>query len=136
MWREWFARWFAARGSLGERGEAAAERYLRRRGYRFLARRVRSRLGELDLIMVDGKTVVFVEVKTRASDAAGGPEGAIDRDKRVRVTRLAAAWLKRKRLMEYPARFDVVTVVWPKEARAPEIRHYPAAFEAEGLSGA
>ena len=61
-----WARWRAPL-PLGRRGEKAAERYLRRQGYVLVARGQRDRLGEIDLVAIDGRTVVFVEVKTRSS---------------------------------------------------------------------
>ena len=92
--------------SLGQRGEKAAARYLRRQGYRVLARNIRSKLGELDLVVLDGQTIVFVEVKTRANHEAGLPVEAIDSDKQRRLTRLALHYLQRHRLLEQSARFD------------------------------
>ena len=117
--------------SLGERGERAAERYLRRKGYKIIARRERGRLGELDLIAVDGRTVVFIEVKTRSSHSAGHPAEAVDAAKQRRLTRLAVTFLKRHGLLNYPARFDVIAVIWPA-GRRPKIEHFPNAFEAVG----
>jgi putative endonuclease len=67
--------------SLGQRSERAAERYLRHKGYKIVARRERGRLGELDLVAVDGRTVVFIEVKTRTSHSAGHPAEAVGPDK-------------------------------------------------------
>jgi putative endonuclease len=127
--RRWWRRWFPV-GTLGQRGEAAALRYLRRRGYKLLARSDRSRLGEIDLVMADGRTVVFVEVKTRVSQEAGHPAEAVDAAKQRRLTRLATAYLKRHGLLEYSARFDVVAVTWPEDRRRPIIEHFPNAFDA------
>jgi putative endonuclease len=118
--------------ALDRRGERAAERYLRRRGYQIVARRDRGPLGELDLVAVDGRTVVFIEVKTRQSHAAGHPAEAVDDVKQQKLTRLALAWLKRHDLLEYAARFDVVAVTWPAGAKRPTIEHYQNAFEATG----
>jgi putative endonuclease len=118
--------------SLGERGERAAARYLRRRGYKIVARKDRGRLGELDLVAVDGRTVVFVEVKTRRSHDAGHPAEAVGPEKQARLTRLAVAFLKRHDLLEHPARFDVVAVTWPDGARRPTIDHLQNAFMAVG----
>ena len=118
--------------SLGERGERAAERYLRRKGYKIVARRERGRLGELDLVAVDGRTVVFIEVKTRTSHSAGHPAEAVGPDKQQRLTRLALGYLKRHGLLEHKARFDVVAVTWPDSAKQPHIDHIPNAFEAVG----
>ena len=118
--------------SLGQRGEKAAARYLRRQGYRVLARNIRSKLGELDLVVLDGQTIVFVEVKTRANHEAGLPAEAIDSDKQRRLTRLALHYLQRHRLLEQSARFDVVAVTWPQSSRRPNIKHYMNAFPAFG----
>ena len=111
----WFRRFFPEK-PLGRRGEEAAERYLKRRGYKVLARGHRLRPGELDLVMLDGGTIVFVEVKTRQSQEAGHPAEAVDEKKQRRLTRLAVTFLKRHRLLEYPGRFDVVAITWPAAA--------------------
>jgi putative endonuclease len=118
--------------SLDRRGERAAERYVRRLGYKIVARRERGRLGELDLIAVDGRTIVFIEVKTRRSHDAGRPDEAVDADKQQRLTRLALAYLKRHDLLEHKARFDVIGVTWPDGAKKPTIAHFQNAFEAVG----
>jgi putative endonuclease len=117
---------------LGRDGEAVAERYLRRLGYRVLDVRCRTRLGELDLIALDGRTIVFVEVKTRSSVASGAPFEAVDRDKQQRLTRTALEWLKRRRLLGQSVRFDVVGIVWNGPQGEPELRHFRHAFEAVG----
>jgi len=118
--------------TFGQRGEAAAARFLRRRGYKILARGDRLGPGELDLVMLDRKTIVFVEVKTRASDQAGDPAEAVDQEKQRRLTRAAVTFLKRHGLLECPARFDVVAVTWPANVRRPRIEHIVNAFDAAG----
>jgi putative endonuclease len=118
--------------SLDRRGERAAERYARRLGYKIIARRQRGRMGELDLVAVDGRTIVFIEVKTRTSHDAGHPAEAVGPEKQRQLTRLALAYLKRHDLLEYPARFDVIAVTWPRAARKPTIEHYQNAFPAVG----
>jgi putative endonuclease len=127
----WMKRRFAEK-PLGPRGEAAAARYLARQGYRILARGDRSRLGEIDLVALDGRTVVFVEVKTRQTADEGHPSEAVDAAKQGRLTRLALAFLKRHGLLGQAARFDVVAVTWPAEKRRPTIEHFRNAFEAVG----
>ncbi len=127
--RAWLRRAFPLK-TLGQRGEAAAARHLKRLGYRIVARGDRTRSGELDLVAVDGRTVVFVEVKTRASQEAGHPAEAVDRDKQRRVTRAARFFLHRHRLSECPVRFDVVAVTWAPDCRRPLVEHFPDAFEA------
>ncbi len=125
------AKWLAPK-SLGRQGEAAAARYLKRLGYKIVARSRRSRLGEMDIVAVDGRTVVFVEVKTRRSHSAGHPAEAVDDKKQARLTRIALAFLKGHGLLEHSARFDVVAITWPAGTRRPTIEHYKNAFEAVG----
>jgi putative endonuclease len=133
-WREaitglWW-RWFPV-PSLGERGETAAARFLRRKGYKIVGRQQENRLGEIDIVAVDGRTVVFVEVKTRAS-ADEAPEAAVGDQKQRRLTRLALSYLRSHGLLEYKARFDVVAVTWPEGQRRPTIEHFKDAFPAPG----
>lgn len=121
---------------FGNRGERAAARHLKRQGMRVIARQHRTRLGEIDLIALDGGRVVFVEVKTRKSDAAGRPEEAVTAAKQRQLTRLGLEYLKRRGwLGKRAARFDVVAVTWPDGERRPEIVHYRNAFEATGVHG-
>ena len=118
--------------SLGQQGERIAARYLRRRGFRIVDRQKRGRLGEIDLVAVQRHTVVFVEVKTRRSHDHGHPAEAVDGEKQRRLTRLALAYLRSNDLLEAPARFDVVCVTWPEDARRPTIEHLPNAFQPLG----
>jgi putative endonuclease len=129
--RTWLVRRFPKK-SLGQRGEDAATRFLKRSGFRILARGLDSRLGELDIIAVDGRTVVFVEVKTRSSTEAGLPADAIDATKQRRMTQAALAYLKSHGLLQHASRFDVVAVTWPENARRPSIEHYKNAFAPVG----
>jgi putative endonuclease len=127
----WWRRKFGPK-TLGQRGEDAAVKFLKRLGYTIIERGSHVHRGEIDIVAVDRRTVVFVEVKTRMSHAAGHPAEAVDRVKQDRLTRLALVYLKRHGLTEYPARFDVVAVTWPKDRRKPTIEHYRNAFEATG----
>jgi putative endonuclease len=128
--KQWLTERFRA-PTLGEQGERAVVRYLRRRGYHIITTRYRLRYGEIDVIAVDGKTIVFVEVKTRRSELGPRPALAVDDHRRRRMTRAANAFLKGHGLLEHPARFDIVEVTWPKGAR-PTIVHHQNAFAAEG----
>jgi len=130
---KWWRQWFPEK-TLGQRGEETAARYLRRRGYRILARGQSWKGGELDIVALLGKTIVFVEVRTRQSDVPMRPEESVDLNKQRRLTRMAVGYLKRHRLFDYPARFDVVAIVWPQGGR-PEIRHIENAFPAVGFPG-
>ena len=82
------------------------------------------------LIAVDGRTVVFVEVKTRSAHDAGHPAEAVDYDKQRRLTRAASAYRKRHDLLETAARFDVIAITWPAGKGQPVIEHFKNAFEA------
>ena len=137
-WRERLRHWLAQLRppkSLGRRGEDAAAQYVRRLGYKIVARGERDRLGELDLVAVDRPTVVFVEVRTRTSQTAGHPVETVDTDKQRRLTRLALGYLKRHGLLEYSARFDIVAITWPAGQRQPVIEHFKNAFECVGPQG-
>ena len=111
---------------LGNAGEAAAERWLRRAGFAIVARGFRARCGEIDLIARDGALVVFVEVKTRTNDAFGRPAESVTARKRGRVARVASAFLARSGWAERDCRFDVVEVV-PVGAGW-RVTHIPDAF--------
>jgi putative endonuclease len=140
MLARWFKRlaaslWPVRPRTLGQRGEAAAAHYLRRQGYKIVARGDRQPIGELDLVAVDGRTVVFVEVKTRSSQQAGDPSEAVDAEKQRRLTRTALSFLKRHGLLDNSARFDVIAVTWGDAAAKPQIEHTRDAFPATGLRG-
>lgn len=117
-------RWF------GNRSENAAENYLRERGCRVLARNFTCKLGELDLVVRDGDTVVFVEVRSTGGDDQQRPALSVNYAKQRKLTKLAMHFLQRKRLLDHPARFDVLTVHWPPDQKTPDIEHFPNAFEA------
>jgi putative endonuclease len=120
----WLRRWF------GSRSERAAARFLKRLGYRILARNFSCVFGEIDLIALDGDCIVFVEVRSTEHANTTRPALSVDRDKQARLTRLALHFLKRKRLLGHSARFDVLAVGWPSGTREPTMAHYPNAFEA------
>ena len=101
---------FGAQLPLGRRGERAAEKHLRRNGYRIVARNFRAAGAEIDLVAIDGDTLVFVEVKTRRSRAAGAPEEAVDERKQKRMRRAAQVFATRYRADEVEMRFDIVAV--------------------------
>ena len=127
--RRWLAR-RTSRGELGRRGERAAARYLRRRGWIILHRRYRSPEGELDLVVTDRRQIVFVEVKSRFGASAAEAMDNVHPEKQRRLIRAAAAYLQRFGLQDRPIRFDVVSVVWPERGAAPLVTHVPGAFEA------
>lgn len=116
---------------LGNRGEQQAARFLKSCGYRILERQAKSKLGEIDIIALDGETIVFVEVKTRSSMKAGHPAEAVGYQKQQQLTRTALGWLRKRKLLDKPCRFDVVAIIW-QDGGAPEIEHFIHAFEATG----
>ena len=115
---------------LARDGEAVAGRYLAERGLRILGCNYATPLGEIDVVALDGETLVFVEVKTRASAAGATPEEAVTASKRRKLTQLALAFMKQHGQMNRRCRFDVVAVTWPEAADTPHITHYPHAFPA------
>lgn len=118
----WLRRW------LGNEGERLAARHLKGKGYRILAKQARNRFGEIDLVALEGETIVFVEVKSLRQSRGGTPAERIDGGKQVRLTRSALAWLKRRGLLDRRSRFDVVEVSWDERGTV-EVRHIPHAFE-------
>ena len=115
------------RGAMGDRGENVAARYLRNRGYKIIIRNFRCDLGEIDIVARDGKTLVFVEVKTRAYEDPA-PEDQVNDAKQHQLTKVAKLYLSRYGIPQPPSRFDVVAIIWPN-GRDPLIRHTPHAFE-------
>ena len=116
---------------FGQAGESAAEEYLRRKGYRIVARNLRSPLGELDLVAEDGQVLVFVEVKARRTDAFGGAIHAVDHRKQEKLIQLAAQYLARHHIKDRLCRFDVV-LLQGSDATVPKIEHIQNAFEISG----
>jgi putative endonuclease len=116
---------------LGQEGETTAERYLRHKGYRIMARNLRSSLGELDLVAEDGPVLVFVEVKARRTGAFGGAIHAVHQRKQEKLIQLAAQYLARHHIKDRLCRFDVV-LLQSGEAVATQIEHIENAFEVSG----
>ena len=111
---------------LGREGEDLAARFLTKQGYRLLERNYRTRSGEIDLIALHDGAVVFVEVKTRTSDAFGAPELAVNPRKQERMVKAALAYIKYNKLHQVPCRFDVVAITTAAEQ---EVEHIRNAFE-------
>ncbi len=113
------------REELKVEGEDAAQRFLEARGLKVLARNWRLKMGELDIVAMDGPTIVFVEVKTRKTASFMEPSGAVNWKKQQKLRRLAEAFMKFRNPTFESARFDVVSVVFDGRAR---IVHIPDAF--------
>jgi len=113
--------------NLGQRGEDLAVRTLRRAGCKILARNYRCTAGEADVIALQGDTLVFAEVKTRASAGYADPVAAVNARKRERYRKVARHYLYRRGRADLPVRFDVVAIIMPEGAK-PTVRHIPDAF--------
>ena len=114
---------------LGRWGQKQGERFLRRKGLRMLARNFNCNTGELDLVMAnpEDRSVVFVEVKTRANENFTTAESCVTADKRRKIVSTAKYFLASYKINNRPTQFDVVTVVLGKKG-LPVIRHFEHAF--------
>ena len=119
------------RRTLGETGERLALEHLGRLGFALVARNHRTRWGELDLVVFDGQTLVFVEVKARRAAArAGSPLEAVSETKQRQVRRMAAAWLTevQDRPRSTELRFDVIGVTVDARGELLRLDHLEGAF--------
>ena len=116
------------RRDVGRWGEDVAHRYLRRRKYVVVARNYRPSSGapgEIDLVARDGGKLVFVEVKTRASDEVSFPERSVDEAKQRHLVRTARDYARRANVCWGDVRFDVIAITG---LRNPAIEHLQDAF--------
>lgn len=113
--------------AAGKRGEDIAHRFLQRVGMTVVARNYRtgSGSGEVDLIAWERETLVFVEVKSRATSEFGPPDRAIDEEKRRKLVRAAVDYARRTAVALDKVRFDIVSIVF---STPPAITHYRDAF--------
>jgi len=115
------------RAELGRAGEKQARKFLQRKRYRIVTRNYRCPLGEIDLIALDGKTVVFVEVKTRTANQHADPEESVTPAKQERIVRCAEFFLKQTGSDDRASRFDVVAIT-ENDNKKMEIEHFVDAF--------
>lgn len=120
-----------SRRTVGDEGEGRAEAYLRQRGFRILGRKVRSPLGELDLVADDQGVLVFVEVKRRRTGTFGGAIEAVDARKRGKLIQLATQYLAQHRIRNRSCRFDVV-LIQDDVTTADAVQHIANAFDLDG----
>ena len=116
------------RYSLGERGENIAAALVRQNGFKILQKNYKCKIGEIDLIAEKAERIHFIEVKTRSGSEFGSPAEAVDRKKQEKLFKLAAWYLKEKKLKEPLLSFDIIAVTW-KKREAPEARWIMNAFE-------
>jgi len=122
FWRRWF----------GSRSEKAAAAFLRATGYRVLAANLNESAGEIDLLTLDGTTLVVVEVRSTATADLDRAAASVNYPKQRKLTEAAVRFLTRRRLLGQNVRFDVLAVSWPAAAREPVFLHIPHAFEPTG----
>lgn len=115
------------RAVLGRAGEKQAERFLRRMGYRLVSRNYQCPFGELDLVVLDGRVIVFVEVKTRSGDEHADPRDSVNIGKQRRLTLAAQCFLKLTDSQGRACRFDVVTIIRRGPGKL-EVEHFKNAF--------
>jgi len=115
--------------NLGKSGEDLAAKVLQKKGLKIITRNFRNKFGEIDIIAKDNETLVFVEVKTRASARFGLPEEAVTEAKQQQVIRVASSYLSQHKLLNVPVRFDVVAITI--KGGKPEINHLVSAFETD-----
>lgn len=116
---------------FGARGERIAARSLRRAGHRVIARNYRCPAGEIDLITAHRGELVFVEVKSRSSDEHQDLLDTVRPAQWRRVERAARYYLMSHTAGDPPCRFDMVTVVWPRDG-GPNVEHLVNAYEPPG----
>ena len=116
-----------ARQKFGEKGESLAVRYLKKNGYKILEQNYRTKLGEIDIIAREKKTLVFVEVKSRRSIRFGSPKWAVTPKKQRTISMVALTYLKATQQTDARARFDVVAIISNQDE--PRIEIIKNAFE-------
>ncbi len=119
-----------AERTMGQRGEDAAAAYLERTGFTIVERNWRTKAGEIDIVALDGETLVLCEVKTRRSVKKGTPEDAVTPTKQRRIRRLAETYIQHAGIEPVTVRFDVVSILVLAEDRA-LLRHHRSAFVVE-----
>jgi putative endonuclease len=112
---------------LGKEGERIAELFLRKKGYKLVERNYRCAAGELDLVMLDHRVIVFVEVKTRTGIGYGTPLEAVESRKQQKMIYAAQFFISAKKLGQREGRFDVVGISWA--GAQPLVEHIENAFE-------
>lgn len=118
-------------GTVGALGERIAAKYLTKKGYRILETGYRPRHGEIDIVARDGKTTVFVEVKTRTNARYGSPEDAVNAGKIRRLLRAVKQYAVAQGIDDY--RIDVVAIQLDRDKELAHVRHYLHAVGEEGV---
>lgn len=116
---------------LGIRGEKAAVRFLRKKGFRILAKNLHGTYGEIDVVARRKNLIIFVEVKTRDKLYWGDPMEAVKTHKRQNIIDTARAFIARSKLEHCSFRFDILSIIWEPN-HPPVFEHYENAFDEDG----
>lgn len=111
----------------GKIGESLAVEYLKKNGYRILAKSYRYHRGEIDIVAQEGNTLVFIEVKTRKTIEFGYPEESVSPVKQAKLKKTACGYLEDNRLFGQPCRFDVISLVIGENGKS-DLYHIKDAF--------
>ncbi len=119
------------RSKLGRWGERYCEKFLKKQGYKLVARNFRCKYGEIDLIFINPAPskpeIVFVEVKTRRRKGLFRPQDAVYKKQRRRIGYAAKHFIRQYQIKEKQPRFDIIAIILPEKS-APVINHYINAF--------
>ncbi len=114
---------------LGKRGEGIATRFLEDKGYKILERNYKSKLGEIDIIAQEDKTICFIEVKTRKTHTTVSPQESVNQDKQYQLSKTALTFLKTRSLLSLAhCRFDVVSIILNEDKTLEKITLIKNAF--------
>lgn len=116
--------------SKGYAYEKIAQQYLLKQGLQSLACNYRTKLGEIDLIMRDNNTLVFIEVRFRSNSTYGGAAETVTRSKQQKIVKTASIFLSQKKLWNKPCRFDVISIDKSSNKAGKQIYWHKAAFDA------
>jgi putative endonuclease len=116
---------------LGQHGERTAERFLSAHGCIIVARNYRCAWGEVDLIVRDCETLVFVEVRTHTGPVFGDPLESVTRRKQHQIVKAATHYVMQHHIDNQPMRFDVIGIRWQDDG-TPQVSHVKGAFELPG----
>lgn len=125
--------WKKEEKSLGQIGEDAAAKYLKKKGYKIIERNFKNKtgrqVGEIDIVAKKNKEIVFVEVKTRIlEEKTLLPEENITSRKLKRLARAANIYIKIKKLWDCPFHFDAISVLYDDENKKAQVRHLENIF--------
>jgi putative endonuclease len=128
-----FGRWSGWKRWFGSRSERTAAKWLRSAGLRIIAQNLHIGGGELDLLALDGKTLVVVEVRSGQNSPLHELAATVNTAKQRTLTAAATAFLKQRRLLgTIHLRYDILALRWPGNAAEPEVLHLRGAFESTG----